>query len=73
MKHTETPGLGDNLTTEDFKKQFKGKNRANFTFKVTKDKGNVQAITAATISSRAACEALDRGMKSFEIYYKGKK
>jgi electron transport complex protein RnfG len=68
ISHTETPGLGDGINSEKFKKQFTGKNYENFTFKVVKDGGNVQAITAATISSRAACKALDKGLKYFKAY-----
>ena len=71
MIHKETPGLGDNLTSPEFKKQFIGKNLDNFTFKVTKDGGDVQAITAATISSRAACDALKRGLEIFKAFKKG--
>ena len=68
MSHKETPGLGDNLTSDEFKKQFKGKDLGNFRFKVTKDGGDVEAITAATISSRAACEALEKAMIFFKAY-----
>lgn len=71
MSHQETPGLGDNLKSEKFTNQFKGKNLENFVFKVAKDGGNVQAITAATISSRAGCEALEKGLKVFNAYKKG--
>jgi electron transport complex protein RnfG len=71
MSHQETPGLGDNLRSGEFSKQFKGKNLENFVFKVAKDGGKVQAITAATISSRAACEALENGLKVFNAYKKG--
>jgi len=70
MNHKETPGLGDNLTSEKFKSQFKGKNLDNFQFKVAKDGGDVQAITAATISSRAACKALEKGLELFQEYRK---
>jgi len=68
MSLNETPGLGDNVTSEKFKKQFVGKNLRNFKFKVTKDGGDVQAITAATISSRAATKALKEGLETFEAY-----
>lgn len=68
MSHLETPGLGDNLTTDEFKKQFNGKDLENFRFKVTKDGGDVEAITAATISSRAACEALEKALTMFKAY-----
>ena len=72
MQHSETPGLGDNITTQDFKNQFEGKNSENFTFKVSKDGGDVQAITAATISSRAACDALRKGLELFNEYQQGR-
>lgn len=60
LSHSETPGLGSKMTDESFYKQFEGKNPGNFILKVKKDGGDVDAITAATISSRAYCDALDR-------------
>jgi electron transport complex protein RnfG len=57
---TETPGLGSKLSTEKFRQQFKGKSPAQFKLQVKKDGGSVDALTAATISSRAFCEALDK-------------
>ena len=68
ISHSETPGLGDGITSDKFKNQFQGKNLENFKFKVVKDGGDVQAITAATISSRAACEALEKGLNLFKAY-----
>lgn len=67
LEHKETPGLGDKMEAEksDFPDQFKGKNPADFTLSVTKDGGDVDAITAATISSRAFCDAVDRAYKTF--------
>lgn len=65
LEHKETPGLGDKMdaSKSDFSEQFKGKtpNKENLTVK--KDGGNVDAITAATISSRAFCDAIDRANK----------
>lgn len=68
LMHKETPGLGDKMDIKKskFPIQFEGKNPANFILKVTKDKGDVDAITAATISSRAFCEAVKRGYDAFE-------
>ena len=64
----ETPGLGTKLqkSKSDFPDQFKGKNPANFKLKVKKDGGDVDAITAATISSRAFCDAVQRAYDTFE-------
>jgi electron transport complex protein RnfG len=64
----ETPGLGDKIdpAKSNFTKQFKGKNPKTFILKVTKDGGDVDAITAATISSRAYCDALQRAYNAFK-------
>ena len=61
----ETPGLGTKITEEKFKSQFMGKNPSTFKLKVKKDGGDVDAITAATISSRAVCDAIERAYKAF--------
>ena len=47
----------------DFPDQFMGKNPAEFKLNVTKDGGDVDAITAATISSSAFCDAVERAYK----------
>jgi electron transport complex protein RnfG len=67
MAHKETPGLGTKMADPSFKDQFKGKNPENFKLKVTKDGGDVDAITAATISSRAFTDAVDRAYKTFKM------
>lgn len=51
LSHSETPGLGAKCQTDEaFLGQWKGYNGS---FKVTKDGGDVDAITASTITSRA--------------------
>ncbi|MBN1415005.1 MAG: RnfABCDGE type electron transport complex subunit G [Bacteroidales bacterium] len=60
LQHKETPGLGTKMTDSKFIDQFKGKDPGSFVLKVKKDGGQVDAITAATISSRAFCDALQR-------------
>ena len=52
----ETPGLGAKLGEAAFAGQFAGKRAA--ALKVRKDGGDVDALTGATITSRAVCEAL---------------
>ncbi len=68
LEHKETPGLGDKIqkSKSDWSKQFEGKNPENFVLKVKKDGGDVDAITASTISSRAYCDALQRAYDSFK-------
>ena len=67
LEHKETPGLGDKMQKKksDWSVQFNGKNPVDFKLKVTKDKGDVDAITASTISSRAFCDAVDRAYKAY--------
>lgn len=69
LDHAETPGLGDKMeegksfdksTGESWTTQFEGKNPKNFSLRVKQDNGDVDAITAATISSRAFCDAVQR-------------
>ena len=66
LKHTETPGLGSKMKKPKFKNQFKGKDPASFKLKVGKDGGDVDAISAATISSGAFCDAVQRAYDVLE-------
>ena len=52
----ETPGLGAKLGDQEFSKQFNDKDGT--ALKVKKDGGEIDAITGATITSRAVCEAI---------------
>ncbi|MDR2980228.1 MAG: RnfABCDGE type electron transport complex subunit G [Bacteroidales bacterium] len=68
LQMSETPGLGDKIDKSKnpvFSGQFVGKDPQNFRLKVKKDGGDVDAITAATISSRAFCDATERAYKIF--------
>ena len=67
LQANETPGLGDKIDKKksDFPLQFIGKNPSSYQLKVKKDGGDVDAITAATISSRAFCDATQRAFNAF--------
>ncbi len=67
LKHEETPGLGDKMEKKksDWSSQFRGKNPSEFRIAVTKDGGQIDAITASTISSRAFCEAVVRAYQNY--------
>jgi electron transport complex protein RnfG len=67
IKHAETPGLGDKMEKDksDFSVQFMGKHPDNFKLAVKKDRGDVDAITASTITSRAYCDAVIRAYEAF--------
>ncbi|MCL2042016.1 MAG: RnfABCDGE type electron transport complex subunit G [Bacteroidales bacterium] len=70
LAHAETPGLGDKMDVakSDFPRQFWDKNitalQTNGKVQVKKDGGKIDAITAATISSRAFCDAIDRAWEA---------
>ena len=67
LSHNETPGLGNKIerSKSDFSVQFEGKNPEDFKLSVKKDGGDVDVITASTISSRAFCDAVER---AYEVY-----
>ena len=67
LEHKETPGLGDKMEVgkSGFPDQFLGKNPADYKLTVSKDGGDVDAITAATISSRAYCDAVQTAYDAF--------
>jgi len=52
----ETPGLGMKLNTPEFSGQFKG--RDGRSLKVKQQGGEIEAITSATITSKAVCKAI---------------
>ena len=58
---TETPGLGMKLSAPEFAGQFAGKDGS--ALKVKKDGGAIEAITSATITSRAVCRAIADAQK----------
>jgi electron transport complex protein RnfG len=66
IEHKETPGLGSKMSDPTFEDQFKDLDPGQKTLKVKKDGGDIDAITAATISSRAFCDAVERAVDSYE-------
>lgn len=69
LEHSETPGLGDKCVWW-FQNEAKPSQNivgrvANGTFSVSKDGGDVDAITAATISSRAFLKAANEAYFTF--------
>ncbi|MBT8271616.1 MAG: FMN-binding protein, partial [Bacteroidia bacterium] len=58
LEQKETPGLGTKIKNEKFIRQFRGKHPSTFDLRVKKDKGEVDAITGATITTRAYGEAV---------------
>jgi electron transport complex protein RnfG len=68
LTQSETPGLGARITEEKFLKQFRGLGAEAMALRRDDPAGRVDAITAATISSRAVATSLRRAI---EAYLKG--
>jgi len=64
LDQKETPGLGDKMKTK-WKDQFNEKHPTSYKLAVKKDGGDVDAITASTITSRAFCDAVTRAYDGF--------
>ncbi len=58
LSHTETPGLGAEITKPAFQSQFAGKGSSG-PLAVNKDGGEIVAISSATISSRAVVRGVN--------------
>ncbi len=65
LDHQETPGLGSKAGEPGFIKQFFGKSDSSYAVK--KDGGNIEAVTAATITSRAVCGGVTKAAKVFAL------
>jgi electron transport complex protein RnfG len=72
LDQKETPGLGTKMKEPKFKDQFLGKNPGEVKLLVKKDGGQIDAITAATISSRAFCDAVQKAYNGYLENLKGK-
>lgn len=63
LSHRETPGLGANIEKASFLEQFKGKRASD----KIEPKVDVDAITGATISSRAVCQGVREALKAGRV------
>ena len=71
LEHAETPGLGSKMgvwfnNVDKPKQNIIGRNPNSTKFLVTKDGGEIDAITASTISSRAFLDAMVRAYNAYE-------
>ncbi|MDR0844681.1 MAG: RnfABCDGE type electron transport complex subunit G [Tannerella sp.] len=69
IQHSETPGLGSKMQdwfrSEKNKRSVLGRSLAAGNLTVSKDGGDVDAITAATVSSRAFLDAINRAYSAY--------
>jgi Na+-translocating ferredoxin:NAD+ oxidoreductase subunit G len=71
LEHSETPGLGSKMdawfrNAEKPNQNVIGKSPASHQFQVSKDGGDIDAITASTITSRAFLDALVRAFDAYQ-------
>ena len=69
LKHNETPGLGDKATKPAFREQFAGKAVEELVVVKTPSKNNIQALTGATITSRAVTNSFKTALKEAKEYF----
>lgn len=67
LEHKETPGLGSNIEKKEFKSNYAGAAIDGKKWSVKKDGGDVEQLTAATISSRAVTGAVVKAIELFKI------
>lgn len=68
LQHTETPGLGSKLTDWfKVKSDILGASADKMPLRVSKDGGEYDAITAATISSRAFLNSINKAYETYLI------
>ncbi len=65
IAHTETPGLGANITKDFFQNQFAGMDLTETTLSLVKDGGSVDHVSGATISSVAVTQAVKEGLEFY--------
>lgn len=71
LSHGETPGLGDEIEKEYFKKRFEGKMLEQLEIVKVEGTDKIQAISGATISSRAVTNGVKEAVKLLKEKYSG--
>jgi electron transport complex protein RnfG len=65
LKHSETPGLGTKVAKPEWLAEFVGRTLDNTKWAVTKDGGDIDYTSGATISPRAVVAAVKEGLDGF--------
>ncbi len=68
VQHSETPGLGDGITRERFLEQFREMDPDEVDLRASADGGDIDTITAATVSTRAVADAVQRAVEAYETF-----
>lgn len=70
ISHSETAGLGANLTKESFRNQFVGKSRVEVV-KAGAGEGEINAISGATITSKAMASSVNAAVDIVKNFVSG--
>lgn len=73
LKYNETPGLGDKAEKPDFRKRFIGKTADMLEVVKVPSEKNVQALTGATITSRAVTKGIKEAVERVNAFTADKK
>ncbi|MBP2649609.1 MAG: rnfG [Firmicutes bacterium] len=68
LSHNETPGLGDGMSKPKFRNQFGGKVADELVVVKTPTDNNIQALTGATITSRAVTKGIKEAVEAVSEY-----
>ncbi len=71
IEHKETPGLGSKMNEDKFRNQFENLFLHDEDIALKQDGGKIDAITSATITSRAVIDAINRAKDTYEKFIKG--
>ncbi len=71
LGHGETPGLGDEIEQDYFLKRFEGKSLEQLVVVKVEGTDKIQAISGATISSRAVTNGVKEAVKLLKEKYQG--
>jgi len=66
LRHAETPGLGANYADPAMLDEFYKGRRIDDNWKLTKDGGQVDAVTGATVTGRAIADAIESGLQNYQ-------
>ncbi len=68
LKYNETPGLGDKAEKPDFRKRFAGKTAENLEVVKVPSEDKIQALTGATITSRAVTKGIKKAVEEVTAF-----
>lgn len=73
LEANETPGLGDNASKPKFSSQFIGKKAEDLAVVKHETDKNIQAMTGATITSKAVTKGIKEAVEAVDKYVAGQK